>query len=311
MADNPFPSFFLDEIFNTIDSGIEYLKAVRNSAGEIVDFEFAFINKAAKKFVPTKQAIGDTIIGTTLLSVFPGVKHSSFSDFVQVVETGIPYQNTVFYPYENVNRWYSQEVKKLGDGFVIVFEDITQRMEQAKVYTQAQQKVEDRLQQAELKFEAIFNQTYQFIGLLSPEGILLEVNETALAFGGLTREDVVEKPFWEAYWWTMSEVSQNQLKESIQQAATGTFIRYNVEVLGKDRQVITIDFSIKPVFNQENKVQWLIAEGRDITRMVSLSKDLMEKTLLLKNLIDHFPLIQTEISGMVLCSPPLVGDWLA
>jgi response regulator RpfG family c-di-GMP phosphodiesterase len=41
------------------------------------------------------------------------------------------------------------------------------------------------LSASERKFRAIFNQTFQFTGMLSIEGIVLEANQTALDFGGL------------------------------------------------------------------------------------------------------------------------------
>ena len=41
-----------------------------------------------------------------------------------------------------------------------------------------------------------------FVGLLSPDGILLEANATALRAGGVTRDDVVGRPFWEGAWWS-------------------------------------------------------------------------------------------------------------
>ncbi|MGB7441091.1 MAG: hypothetical protein WA919_08500 [Coleofasciculaceae cyanobacterium] len=38
---------------------------------------------------------------------------------------------------------------------------------------------EERLRDREQRLRAIFNQTFQFIGLLTPEGTLLEANQTA------------------------------------------------------------------------------------------------------------------------------------
>ncbi len=41
------------------------------------------------------------------------------------------------------------------------------------------------------------------------DGTLLEANQTALAAGGLSRNDVIGKPFWECYWWNYdSEVAE-------------------------------------------------------------------------------------------------------
>lgn len=125
--------------------------------------------------------------------------------------------------------------------------------------------VEEALSENEQKFRAIFNQTNQFIGLLQPNGIVLEANQTALDFAGITREEVVGKPFWEAKWWTISSETQAQLKTAIAAAANGESIRYEVEVLGRDDGVIAIDFSLRPILDETGCVTLLISEGRDIS----------------------------------------------
>ena len=118
---------------------------------------------------------------------------------------------------------------------------------------------------SERKFRAIFNQTFQFTGMLSIEGIVLEANQTALDFGGLQLADVAGKPLWECYWWTISTQTQTQLQLAIKQAATGEFIRYEVDLLWASKRTATIDFSIKPITDESGKVEYLIVEGRDIS----------------------------------------------
>ncbi len=124
---------------------------------------------------------------------------------------------------------------------------------------------EEALRESERRFRAIFNQTFQFIGLLKPDGTLLEANQTALDFGGISHADIVDRPFWEARWWTLSTQTQNQLKDAIAKAAAGEFVRYEVDVLGAGDAVATIDFSLKPVFDETGHVILLIPEGRDIS----------------------------------------------
>ncbi len=126
-------------------------------------------------------------------------------------------------------------------------------------------RVEQALSENEQKFRAIFNQTIQFIGLLEPNGIVLEANQTALDFAGISREEVVGKPFWEAKWWTISSETQEQLKTAIASAANGESIRYEVDVLGRDHHVITIDLSLRPILDETGRVSLLISEGRDIS----------------------------------------------
>ncbi|AFZ19632.1 adenylate/guanylate cyclase domain-containing protein [Allocoleopsis franciscana] len=122
-----------------------------------------------------------------------------------------------------------------------------------------------KLDASDRKFRAIFNQTFQFTGMLNTQGILLEANQTALDFGGLQLSDVVGKPVWECYWWTISPITQAQLQAAVTQAVQGQFIRYEVDVLGENNRTATLDFSIKPIWDASSKVEYLIVEGRDIS----------------------------------------------
>lgn len=149
-------------------------------------------------------------------------------------------------------------------------------IQQAELYqslqtlnAQLEAKVQERtaaLQESDRRFRAIFNNTFQFTGLLTPDGILLEANQTALSFAGLKLEDVVNRPFWETHWWTISPQTQEQLKQAIVRAAQGEFIRYEVDVIGANNRVATIDFSLRPLQNEIGQVILLIPEGRDITQ---------------------------------------------
>lgn len=121
------------------------------------------------------------------------------------------------------------------------------------------------LQRAKTRFRAIFDQTFQFIGLLSTDGTLLEVNRTALQFAGIAEEEVLGKPYWETPWWTHSPEQQEQLQDAIRRAAAGEVIRFEANHQGPDGQAIFVDFSLKPVLNEQGIVTLLIPEGHDIT----------------------------------------------
>ena len=121
------------------------------------------------------------------------------------------------------------------------------------------------LKTIQIRFRAIFDSTFQFIGLLDPSGILLEANQTMLDFGGMTRNEVVGQPFWEGHWWRISPATQTQLQRAIARAAEGEFVRYEVEVWGDRNRIVTLDFSLRPIFDQSGAVTLLIPEGRDIS----------------------------------------------
>lgn len=120
-------------------------------------------------------------------------------------------------------------------------------------------------QSDEKAFEIQTNAVYQFIGLLSPEGVLVEANRTALLFAGLEAQDVIGRPFWETHWWDYATEIQEQLKYAIASAAEGKLVRYEVVIRGEKDKKITIDFSLEPIFDAEGQVKWILSEGRDIT----------------------------------------------
>ncbi len=107
------------------------------------------------------------------------------------------------------------------------------------------------------------NNVGHFVGLLTPDGILLEANATALRAGGLVRDDVVGRPFWEAHWWSHSPESQQRLREAVETARGGTAVRYDADVMAGDsgRSLVTIDFQLTPVRDVEGAVLFLVPEG--------------------------------------------------
>ena len=118
---------------------------------------------------------------------------------------------------------------------------------------------------SEEKFRAIFNSTFQYIGLLKPDGTVIEVNMPALDLAGIKLDDVINKPFWDAPWWRHSPEEQEALRKGITRAANGEFVRFEATPRGVNNSTHYIDFSIKPVFDSDGNVVLLIPEGRDIS----------------------------------------------
>ncbi|HEY9830110.1 MAG TPA: PAS domain S-box protein, partial [Stenomitos sp.] len=169
----------------------------------------------------------------------------------------------------------SDEVGELSISFNAMAAQLQQSFTQLESLNEA-------LGQSERKLRGIFNQTFQFIGMLSPDGILLETNQTSLDFAELQLEEVIGKPFWECHWWQHSLETQAQLKDAIARVCQGEFIRYEVDILGVENQIFKIDFSLKPIFDQGGKVEFIIPEGRDITARKQSEKILAEYNQLLE-----------------------------
>ena len=123
------------------------------------------------------------------------------------------------------------------------------------------------------RFEAVFNNTYQFTGLMEPDGTLLEANDTALEFGGLDPDDVIGSKLWDASWFQHSRAIREDVKGAVEQAADGEFARTEMTIRGADREAV-IDFSVRPVTDENGEITLLIPEGRDITELKEREREL-------------------------------------
>ena len=133
--------------------------------------------------------------------------------------------------------------------------------------------ISDR-KKSELRFKGIFNNTFQFTGLMSTDGVFLEANQTALDFGGISRDQVIGKLIWETYWFSISKDAQNRVQKAVKQAVEGEFIRYDIDVYGANHAIVTVDFSIRPVRDESGQVVLLIPEGRDISNLKEIERSL-------------------------------------
>jgi PAS domain S-box-containing protein len=127
--------------------------------------------------------------------------------------------------------------------------------------------------QRQRRLEAVFNNTYQFTGLMEPDGTLMEANDAALSFIDVEPEDVIGQKLWEAPWFSHDTEIQQEAKRAVKQAATGEFVRTELLAQGADREAI-VDFSVRPVTDETGEITLLIPEGRDITELKEREREL-------------------------------------
>ncbi|GAA0891094.1 hypothetical protein GCM10009122_07730 [Fulvivirga kasyanovii] len=253
----------LQKVLDNSSSAIMFLKALRNEQNEIYDFEIVLSNRRERKE-------RDKLM---LRESYPGVKDTGlFQMYVDVVETGETQNREVFYGQDGFNAWFDISAVKLEDGCVTTSTDITERKRDAELIRENQR-----------KFEAIFNQTFQFIGLLDHAGRWLDANRTALTFSDIPKDAIIDEYLWEAPLWKQSPESVQLLKNAVKRASGGDFVRYEMEISGAEQELLTVDFSLKPIKNDSGGVEMIILEGRDLSE---LKKAEAERSFTLKlNLI--------------------------
>ncbi|MFK5950450.1 MAG: response regulator [Methylococcales bacterium] len=121
------------------------------------------------------------------------------------------------------------------------------------------------LENSQKKTQQVLDSLLTMVNITLPDGTLDFASSRPLELAGLTQEDVLGKKIWDCPWFTYSKSTQQLIKGDCQLAAKGEYLEREVQFLLAD-QKIWVDFSVHPVFDNEGKVNFLVAEARDATR---------------------------------------------
>lgn len=268
-------SILVDESeFDALLSFFPYIVYYLAGDGTILDLK---AGKDTDLFLPLNEIIGNKIqdivpqeAGSKYLEA---LKCAKLTNEAQIFEFTIPNSHS--------GKEKCMEVRLLKekneDNYIALHWDITARKEEKAKQIRA-----------ENRYQAIFNQTTQFIGLLNPEGIILGVNNAALAFTGLKSEDLEGKKVWELPLWDEATQLSGKVKESIEKAKKGESSQLQPEInINGNHHILNI--SIKPIYNENGEVEWILGEGIDITHSKKLETDLRKSEQLYRILAANVP----------------------
>ena len=129
------------------------------------------------------------------------------------------------------------------------------------------------LRASERRSQALFDSSFQIMGLLSPDGRVLALNQPACALAGLPAAALIGRPAWEFRGWARTGELAESFRQSIGKAASGRLVRYETDVIA-DGATRVMDVTIKPVFDDQGAVTVLVVEARDITERVEAAERL-------------------------------------
>ncbi|WP_439026534.1 PAS domain S-box protein [Haloarchaeobius sp. DT45] len=224
------------------------------------DWTMSFVSEGCRELTGYEsEALESGAVSFGRDVIHPDDREEVWESVQASLETTEPFELTYRIRTEDGSRkWVSEQGRGVFDGDELVaiegvITDVTE------------------LKEREHRFEAIFNQTFQFMGLLTPGGTILEANETALEFGGFDRDEVVGELLWTTPWFPDRE--RDRVRDLVSRASDGEFVRTEMDVVGADRMA-RIDFSIKPVTDESGEVILLVPEGRDITARIEREREL-------------------------------------
>jgi PAS domain S-box-containing protein len=150
----------------------------------------------------------------------------------------------------------------LDDGTVL---EVNRDVTEIKALAARQVTLVRELSATAAKFEALFNQSGIFAGIMDLQGYLREANDLSLEWCGYKRQEVLDRPFWETPWWRGSEEVKARIRFATDQAAAGLAFHEELPYwLGDGRERI-VDFSMHPIRDRLGLVTFLHPTGIDIT----------------------------------------------
>lgn len=264
---------------------LERFFSINNVLIAFMDAKFNFI-RLNQAYADTDQRDPSYYIGKNHFELFPNEENEAI--FKAVIQSGKPYTVTEK-PFEypgNPERgitYWDWSLLPINDDkgqvvqLLFALYDVTTR-----------KRAQLALSESERRFRAVFNQTFQQMGLLDPSGNTLLLNQTALGFSELSQAEVTGKPFWQLPWWVSTAdsatVPNGSLQTAISNAANGSVFHGERSIKTGTGKPAIMDMTFKPLLDDQGNTRLIIYEAHDITQRVDAERALQESDKEIKRL---------------------------
>ncbi len=212
------------------------------------EWRFTYLNPKAE------ELMGQTLIGRNMWEEFPSVVPTLLPPFEEAMSTQTP--RTIEHFSVLRDRWFELRIHPAPNGLSMYYHDITERRAAAEAIQKSEQRLRNLIDGLGPSM---------FVGMLAPDGTLIDVNAPALDAANTTRAMVIGRRFDELECWTYSKEVQSGVREAIEWALLGRSSRYDVVARVGREKFIVVDFSLQPVFDVAGEVTCLIPSARVIT----------------------------------------------
>ena len=254
----------LASILNSSLDGVVAYSAVRNSEGNIVDFQWLLINPAAEKFY---GLLLNEIVGKSLLAELSQVRNNGLFDlYVSVVETGETVDREFSYEHErDTIVWLHIVAVKLNDGLAVTFRNITDR-----------KRAEIALRDSEERFRAIFEQAAVGIAKTALCGQFLRVNPGFCQIVRYGESELLQKN-----WQAITHPDDIEVdREYVRSLLSGNIQTFSLEkrLVCKDEAVRWANVTVSAMRDANGTAQYLICAIEDISQR-KLVQELLQASL--------------------------------
>ncbi len=161
------------------------------------------------------------------------------------------------------------------DGIV---QDVTDRKER-----------ERELRETERRFEAVFEDPNILVGLLEPDGTVLDINETAMEYIDADLVEVQGEAFWETPWWGAGDDVRDDVREWTERASAGEYVEFQADLTRPNGEQYTLEGYFRPVTDDDGEVVSIIVSDRDVSERREYERRLAESEQRYRTLAEYFP----------------------
>lgn len=168
----------------------------------------------------------------------------------------------------------------------------------------ARRNAQERYERSTRRFETIFEDPQLLVGVLNPDGTLLNVNQTAMKFIDVPKEEVIGELAWETPWWT--EDMREDVRQWVSRASNGEYVEYAANLTHADGQPYSVDGVVRPVEESSGDIVSLIFAAHDITERKKRASEMERERHRYETLFEMLPV--PVMHGEVVDGEPVVRN---
>ena len=140
------------------------------------------------------------------------------------------------------------------------------------------------------RLQNIFDAMFGFVALYTTDGRIVEINETPLKIGNVSKGDVIDRHFWDTPWWSGLSEMQSRLQDWMARAAQGEVVRGELVFRVPDGRMATADGTFGPLRDSTGAITHVVGFGVDISDRKQAEAELeqaLDRLKLTQFSIDH------------------------
>jgi PAS domain S-box-containing protein len=214
------------------------------------------------------------LVGTTLWQHAPHLITTAFYQaLISVISTREPLE--VEYCSPLIQSWLHVRLLPTNAGVAIFISEERET-----------QRLQNPFHRSERRYQNLLQCLSDHVAILTPQGLLLEINEPPLIDAHVQREEVIGKPFVNFPAWSSSTpADQEQLRTAIERASQGETVRFAARVHPRLGIYLDLDLTITPHYDIDLQVEYLTCTGHDVTERKRAEEELRVLTETMPQLV--------------------------